>query len=153
MEAAIKLCKQYWVENGESQRKYIIARSPSYHGNTLGALAVSFLTYSLGDDLKESLPTDPDCCLRSGMYPLDETCTVLSLAISSTMSLHPHTFDPIIQARVRRNTPSDWRSNLTRRSPSSERRTSWHSSPSQWSVRRWESCLLQQVISQPSTRW
>lgn len=42
MEAAIKLCRQYWVEKGESQRKYIIARFPSYHGNTLGALAVSY---------------------------------------------------------------------------------------------------------------
>lgn len=41
MEAAIKLCRQYWIEKGESQRKYIIARFPSYHGNTLGALAVS----------------------------------------------------------------------------------------------------------------
>jgi adenosylmethionine-8-amino-7-oxononanoate aminotransferase len=40
MEAAIKLCRQYWVEKGESHRKYIIARFPSYHGNTLGALAV-----------------------------------------------------------------------------------------------------------------
>jgi adenosylmethionine-8-amino-7-oxononanoate aminotransferase len=41
MEACIKLCRQYWVEKGERQRKYIIARFPSYHGNTLGALAVS----------------------------------------------------------------------------------------------------------------
>jgi adenosylmethionine-8-amino-7-oxononanoate aminotransferase len=41
MEACLKLCRQYWVEKGEPQRKYIIARFPSYHGNTLGALAVS----------------------------------------------------------------------------------------------------------------
>ncbi|ORY34581.1 class III aminotransferase [Naematelia encephala] len=40
IEAAIKLCRQYWVEKGQPQRKYIIARFPSYHGNTLGALAV-----------------------------------------------------------------------------------------------------------------
>ncbi|WVQ84758.1 hypothetical protein IAT38_006915 [Cryptococcus sp. DSM 104549] len=40
MEAAIKMARQYWVESGELERKYIIARFPSYHGNTLGALAV-----------------------------------------------------------------------------------------------------------------
>ncbi|KAK8849797.1 hypothetical protein IAR55_005133 [Kwoniella newhampshirensis] len=40
MEAAIKLARQYWVEAGEPQRTHIIARFPSYHGNTLGALGV-----------------------------------------------------------------------------------------------------------------
>ena len=42
METVLKVCRQYWVEKGQMQRKYIIARFPSYHGNTLGALAVSF---------------------------------------------------------------------------------------------------------------
>jgi adenosylmethionine-8-amino-7-oxononanoate aminotransferase len=41
VEASIKLVRQYWVEKGEPQRKYIVARTPSYHGNTLGALGVS----------------------------------------------------------------------------------------------------------------
>jgi adenosylmethionine-8-amino-7-oxononanoate aminotransferase len=41
VEACIKTARQYWVEKGEKERKYIIARFPSYHGNTLGALAVS----------------------------------------------------------------------------------------------------------------
>ena len=41
MEAALKLARQYHVERGETQRRHIIARMPSYHGNTLGALAVS----------------------------------------------------------------------------------------------------------------
>ena len=40
IEAALKLARQYFVERGEPQRKYIIARRQSYHGNTLGALAV-----------------------------------------------------------------------------------------------------------------
>ena len=39
MEAALKLARQYHLERGESQRSNIIARAPSYHGNTLGALA------------------------------------------------------------------------------------------------------------------
>ncbi len=38
-EAAIKLARQYWVEKGEPQRRHLIARKQSYHGNTLGALA------------------------------------------------------------------------------------------------------------------
>lgn len=40
VEASIKLARQYYVERGEPQRKHIIARQQSYHGNTLGALAV-----------------------------------------------------------------------------------------------------------------
>ncbi len=40
MEAALKLARQYFVEKGESQRARFIARRNSYHGNTLGALAV-----------------------------------------------------------------------------------------------------------------
>ncbi len=40
MEAALKLVRQTHVERGEPQRTKIIARTSSYHGNTLGALAV-----------------------------------------------------------------------------------------------------------------
>lgn len=41
MEAALKLARQYHLERGDPARGRIIARMPSYHGNTLGALAVS----------------------------------------------------------------------------------------------------------------
>ena len=40
IEAALKLARQYFVEKGEPQRRHLIARRQSYHGNTLGALAV-----------------------------------------------------------------------------------------------------------------
>jgi adenosylmethionine-8-amino-7-oxononanoate aminotransferase len=40
IEAALKLARQYFVEKGEPQRAHLIARRQSYHGNTLGALAV-----------------------------------------------------------------------------------------------------------------
>ena len=40
VEAALKLARQYFVEKGEPGREHIIARRGSYHGNTLGALAV-----------------------------------------------------------------------------------------------------------------
>ena len=40
VEAALKLARQYFVEKGETQRRHFIARRQSYHGNTLGALAI-----------------------------------------------------------------------------------------------------------------
>jgi adenosylmethionine-8-amino-7-oxononanoate aminotransferase len=40
VEAALKLARQYFVERGEPQRRYIIARRQSYHGVTLGALSI-----------------------------------------------------------------------------------------------------------------
>ncbi|MTI10684.1 aspartate aminotransferase family protein [Curvivirga aplysinae] len=39
-ESALKLARQYFLEKGEKERKYFIARRQSYHGNTLGALSV-----------------------------------------------------------------------------------------------------------------
>lgn len=39
VEAALKMARQYFVEINQPQRRHIIARRQSYHGNTLGALA------------------------------------------------------------------------------------------------------------------
>jgi len=40
VEAGLKLARQYFLERGEPNRRRFIARRQSYHGNTLGALAV-----------------------------------------------------------------------------------------------------------------
>jgi adenosylmethionine-8-amino-7-oxononanoate aminotransferase len=40
IEAALKMARQYFVETGQPQRTRFIARRQSYHGNTLGALAI-----------------------------------------------------------------------------------------------------------------
>jgi adenosylmethionine-8-amino-7-oxononanoate aminotransferase len=40
-ETALKLARQYWLERGEKNRWRVISRWQSYHGATLGALAVS----------------------------------------------------------------------------------------------------------------
>jgi len=40
VETALKMARQYFVEIGQPQRRHFIARRQSYHGNTLGALAV-----------------------------------------------------------------------------------------------------------------
>lgn len=40
MECALKMARQFHVERGEPSRRHIISRRQSYHGNTLGALAI-----------------------------------------------------------------------------------------------------------------
>lgn len=41
VETALKLARQYQVEIGQTKRHQILSRNQSYHGSTLGALAVS----------------------------------------------------------------------------------------------------------------
>jgi adenosylmethionine-8-amino-7-oxononanoate aminotransferase len=41
MEAALKISRQYFVEIDQPDRQHFISRRQSYHGSTLGALAVS----------------------------------------------------------------------------------------------------------------
>ena len=41
VEAALKLTRQYFVESGQPQRTFVIARRQGYHGNTFGALSAS----------------------------------------------------------------------------------------------------------------
>jgi adenosylmethionine-8-amino-7-oxononanoate aminotransferase len=41
IETALKLARQYQVETGQSRRYQVVSRRQSYHGSTLGALAVS----------------------------------------------------------------------------------------------------------------
>jgi adenosylmethionine-8-amino-7-oxononanoate aminotransferase len=41
VETALKMARQYQIERGTPERTHVISRRQSYHGNTLGALAVS----------------------------------------------------------------------------------------------------------------
>ena len=52
IETALKLARQYFLETGKTDKKYFIARKQSYHGNTLGALAI-------GGNLWRRKPFDP----------------------------------------------------------------------------------------------
>jgi hypothetical protein len=52
VEGALKLARQYFLEIGQPQRRLFIARERSYHGNTLGALA-------LGGDVNRRMPYEP----------------------------------------------------------------------------------------------
>ncbi|AJD52295.1 class III aminotransferase [Thalassospira xiamenensis M-5 = DSM 17429] len=44
VESCIKLARQYALAKGQAQRTKIISRFPSYHGSTLGALAITGYT-------------------------------------------------------------------------------------------------------------
>ena len=63
-EAALKLARQYFLEIGQPERRNFIARLQSYHGNTLGALAV-------GGNMWRREPYEPllaDCAHISPCY-------------------------------------------------------------------------------------
>lgn len=40
IEAALKLARQYWVEQGKEAKELVVAFAPAYHGNTLLALSL-----------------------------------------------------------------------------------------------------------------
>ena len=52
VEAALKLARQYYLETGRPDRRHVITRRQSYHGNTLGALAA-------GGNMWRREPFDP----------------------------------------------------------------------------------------------
>jgi adenosylmethionine-8-amino-7-oxononanoate aminotransferase len=64
-ETALKLARQYFVETGESERKYFIAREQSYHGNTIMTLAVG------GNEWRKQIfrPILPQAHLIPPCYP------------------------------------------------------------------------------------
>jgi len=64
-ETALKMAWQYWAARGQSQRKIIISRDHSYHGNTFGALSVS------GNNLRRAASAAPllDWPRISAFYP------------------------------------------------------------------------------------
>jgi adenosylmethionine-8-amino-7-oxononanoate aminotransferase len=41
VESAMKLCRQYFYNTGQGSRYVFISRTPSYHGSTLGSLALT----------------------------------------------------------------------------------------------------------------
>ncbi len=40
-ETALKLARQYWVAAGHDEKRLVVSRRQSYHGNTIGALSLS----------------------------------------------------------------------------------------------------------------
>jgi len=85
-EAAIKLARQYHLEKGEPQRRHLIARKQSYHGNTLGALAA-------GGNQWRRKPFDPllpefnhvDTCFEYGERRADESAEDYGLRAAQSL--------------------------------------------------------------------
>jgi len=40
-DAAMKLARQFFFEQGQTQRKYFVSRRQGYHGNTIGSMSIS----------------------------------------------------------------------------------------------------------------
>ncbi len=74
IEAALKMARQYFVEIGQPQRTRFVARHQSYHGNTLGALAVggNALRRALYEPLLIDVSHIPPCYAYRGRRD-DET--------------------------------------------------------------------------------
>lgn len=67
VEAAVKLSRQYWFEQGKTEKFQVISRRPSYHGNTFGALAFSAREHYktvFKPFLKENLKIPAPYCYR-----------------------------------------------------------------------------------------
>ncbi|HXZ14176.1 MAG TPA: aspartate aminotransferase family protein [Candidatus Sulfotelmatobacter sp.] len=78
-ETALKLARQYWVERGEKKRFRVVSRSQSYHGATLGALAVSG-NHRRREPYAPMLPEwghiPPCCCYRCPLKLEYPACNV-----------------------------------------------------------------------------
>ncbi|HJW52186.1 MAG TPA: aspartate aminotransferase family protein, partial [Burkholderiaceae bacterium] len=90
VEAALKLARQYFVEKGEPQRARFIARRNSYHGNTLGALAVGGNAWRrrqfapLLIDVEHVAPTYAYRDQRDNETP-EQYCTRLAVELEATI--------------------------------------------------------------------
>jgi adenosylmethionine-8-amino-7-oxononanoate aminotransferase len=70
VEAAVKFARQLWMERGEPARTKVLARIPSYHGNTLYALSASGRPHYrklYGPLLSEVVTTPAPYPYRSGL--------------------------------------------------------------------------------------
>jgi adenosylmethionine-8-amino-7-oxononanoate aminotransferase len=86
VETALKLARQYQVEFGQTKRYQVLSRRQSYHGSTLGALAVS------GNKKRREiyLPMVREC-VHVGIpycYRCDYDCTDGCAAVGSSMRLN-----------------------------------------------------------------
>lgn len=60
-ETALKLARQYVVEKGEDSRWKVLSRNPSYHGASLGAVAISgdFVSQRMFGPMLQAMPKVP----------------------------------------------------------------------------------------------
>lgn len=116
-ETAIKLARQYHLERGESERVRVVSRRQSYHGSTLGAMAVSGNVARRGPYLP-LLPEwghiAPCFCYRCPLGLRYPECNVacadeLSHLLQSTdpKSVAAFIFEPVVGATLGAAAPPD----------------------------------------------
>ena len=110
VEAALKMARQYYLEIGQPQRRHLITRRQSYHGNTLGALAAG------GNSWR-----------REPFEPLLIGCTILHLVLNTVKN---------VRMRANKNTVSASRTNWKRKYLISVKIASWRLLRNLLSVRR-----------------
>ena len=91
VEVALKMCLQYWNNNGNAQKKKVLAFKDAYHGDTFGAMSVS----------GRSIFTDPFNDLLFDVefidLPNDDNISHLTAHISNLSSqLYCFIFEPLI---------------------------------------------------------
>jgi adenosylmethionine-8-amino-7-oxononanoate aminotransferase len=106
IEAALKMSYHYWRNSGRSEKTKFIALSNSYHGETLGALAVGDVdlfkkTYS--PLLMDSIIVDgPDCFHRDEGESWETYTRRMFAAMESALTEHAHEtcaviIEPLVQ--------------------------------------------------------
>ncbi|MEF8833503.1 MAG: adenosylmethionine--8-amino-7-oxononanoate transaminase [Halofilum sp. (in: g-proteobacteria)] len=106
IEAALKMSYHYWRNSGRSEKTKFIALSNSYHGETLGALAVGDVdlfkkTYS--PLLMDSIIVDgPDCFHRDEGESCEAYTRRMFAAMDSALAEHAHEtcaviIEPLVQ--------------------------------------------------------
>jgi adenosylmethionine-8-amino-7-oxononanoate aminotransferase len=94
VESAMKLARQYAIATGQAQRWKVISRAPSYHGCTLGALAITSygpLTAPF-DPMMRAMPKVPaPRAYLDGLDPEDEATG--------------HHYADMLEARIREEGP------------------------------------------------
>lgn len=78
-ETAIKLAREYWVEKGKTDKYKVISRWQSYHGNTLGMVAIGGtpkMRYRYAPLLKDNPHAEPCYCYRCPYDKCEENCSL-----------------------------------------------------------------------------
>ncbi|MBM5811816.1 MAG: adenosylmethionine--8-amino-7-oxononanoate transaminase [Gammaproteobacteria bacterium] len=92
VEVAVKMSYHYWLNRGQPRKRRFVTLSNSYHGETLGALAVGDV--ELYKDVYRPLLMDvitvpsPDCHLREPGCSWEEHSVRMFAAMAATLARH-----------------------------------------------------------------
>ncbi len=116
-ETALKLARQYFIERNRPERFRVVSRRQSYHGSTLGAMAMSG-NMTRREPYQPLLPEwghiDPCFCLHCPLGLLFPECTLACAEELETMLRHDREksiaafiFEPVVGATLGAAAPPD----------------------------------------------